>query len=252
MTVTAPTDWWSDFFFGLFVDFWIGAIPVEATRADADFIEKSLFLIPGARVLDVPCGPGRLTFELARRGYQMTGVDISKESLDFARAKAAAEGLSILWRLSDMRDLPWQGEFDAAFCAGGSFGYFDDAGHAEYVAAVARALKPGGRFLLESGWVAESVLPHFRAELDMEAGGIRFTARNTYDALSGRVENVFSASRGEQSQTRLASHRIYTALEIVRMLERAGFGSFTAVGSHGGEPYTLGSQRLLLLSTKGA
>ncbi len=248
--MTAPKDWWKDFFFGLFVDFWIGAIPAEATRADADFIEKSLALAPGARVLDVPCGPGRLTLELARRGYRMTGVDISPESLDYARAQSAAEGLSIEWRLSDMRDLPWPGEFDAAFCAGNSFGYFDDAGHAEFLAAAARALKPGARFLLESGWVAEAILTNFRPSIDMEAGGVRFTAQNTYDPLTGRVENVFAASRGDLSQTRLASHRVYTASEICRLLDAAGFGSFIAFGSPKGEPFALGSHRLLLIATK--
>ena len=248
--MTAPTDWWKDFFFGLFVDFWIGAIPAEATRADADFIEKSLALAPGARVLDVPCGPGRLTLELARRGYRMTGVDISQESLDFARAGAAAEGLAVDWRLSDMRDLPWPGEFDAAFCAGNSFGYFDDAGNAEYLGAAARVLKTGARFLLESGWVAESILTNFRADIDMEANGVRFTARNTYDPLSGRVENVFAASRGNDSQTRLASHRVYTVSQILRLLEASGLGSFEAFGSPAGEPYRLGSHRLLLVATK--
>jgi SAM-dependent methyltransferase len=240
--VTAPTDWWKDFFFGLFVDFWKGAIPPEATRADADFIEKRLALAPGARVLDVPCGPGRLALELARRGYRMT--------LDFARESAAAKGLSVLYRLSDMRDLPWPREFDAAFCAGNSFGYFDDAGNAEYLAAVARVLKPGARFLLESGWVAESILTNFRADIDMEAGGVRFTAHNTYDPLSGRVENVFTASRGKESQKRLASHRVYTVNEIRRLLEAAGFGSFEALGSPAGEPFELGSHRLLLIATK--
>jgi SAM-dependent methyltransferase len=248
--VTAPTDWWKDFFSGLFVDFWRGAIPAERTREDADFIEKSLAVAPGARVLDVPCGPGRLTLELARRGYRMTGVDISSDSLEYARAEASAEGLAIDWRLSDMRDLPWPGEFDAAFCAGNSFGYFNDRGNAEYVGAAARVLKTGARFLLESGWVAESILPNFRDAIDMEAGGVRFTARNTYDPLSGRVENVFSASRGNESQTRLASHRVYTVSQILRLLEEAGFGSFEAFDSPAGELYRLGSHRLLLIATK--
>jgi SAM-dependent methyltransferase len=248
--MTAPKDWWKDFFSGLFVDFWRGAIPAEMTRADADFIEKNLAVAPGARVLDLPCGPGRLTLELARRGYRMTGVDISSDSLEYARAEASAEGLAVDWRLSDMRDLLWRDEYDAAFCAGNSFGYFDDAGNADYLAAAARVLKPGARFLLESGWVAESILPNFRAVIDMEAGGVRFTARNTYDPRSGRVENVFSASRGNDSQTRQASHRVYTVSQILRLLEAAGCGSFEAFGSPAGEPYRLGSHRLLLVATK--
>ena len=59
-----------------------------------------------------------------------------------------------------MRDLPWPQRFDGVFCFGNSFAYLDDQGNADYLANVARALKPSGRFVLETGIVAESFLPH--------------------------------------------------------------------------------------------
>ena len=95
-----------------------------------------------------------------------------------------------------MRQLPWRAEFDAALCAGNSFGYFDDEGNRAFLQAVAGALKPGGRFLLESGWVAESLFPNFTERRDIEKGGIRFQAENRYVPLTGRVENVYTAERG--------------------------------------------------------
>ena len=65
-----PTaNWWETFFTGLIVDFWRAAMPPEATRAEADFFEKSLEARPGARLLDVPCGDARLALELAGRGH---------------------------------------------------------------------------------------------------------------------------------------------------------------------------------------
>jgi SAM-dependent methyltransferase len=248
--MTASPDWWKDFFSGLIVEFWQNVIPADATRADCDFFETSLSLVPGARVLDAPCGHGRFALELARRGCRVTGVDISTDFLAAARAGAAAESLSVEWRQSDMRDLPWQGEFDAVICAGNSFGYFDDAGHAAYLAAVARALKPGGRFLLDSGWVAESIFPNFHAERDIETGGVRFAGRNAYDPVTGRVENHYTVTKGPVTETRSASHRVYTVSQVLAMCRAASFEGFECFGATDGSPYRLASPRLLLVARR--
>lgn len=248
----ARTDWWKDFFQGLAVDFWRAVQTEEATLAEADFLETNLGLSSGDRVLDAPCGDGRLSLALAARGYGVTGVDISAGFLEAARASARARNLEIAWRHGDMRDLPWEAEFAAAFCSGSSFGYFDDAGNEDFLEAISRALKPGGRFLLETGWAAEAILSNFRERLEAEVGGIRFLAENRYDPAAGRVESRFTISRGERTESRLASHRIYTYREITRMLEAAGFGGFSGYGGLSGEPFRPGSPKLLLLATKGA
>ena len=77
----------------------------------------------------------------------MTAVDWSTEFLTHAQSVDAAAGVQ--WERRDMRDLPWRARFDAAFCVGNSFGYLDDEGNATFLAAVASALKPGARFVLE-------------------------------------------------------------------------------------------------------
>ena len=85
----------------------------------------------------------------------------------------------------------------------------------------------------------------------MEVDGIRFQAENRYDPVTARVENRFTVSRGAQSETRPAAHRVYTCRELVRMLEIAGFSDIEAFGSLAREPFALGSPRLLLASVKG-
>jgi ubiquinone/menaquinone biosynthesis C-methylase UbiE len=223
-------EWWKTFLSGLMVDFWRAAMPEEATRAESDFLEKRLLLGPGARVLDVPCGAGRHAIELATRGYRVTGVDISSEFLEAAKASARERGLSIDWRHSEMRNLPWQSEFDAAYCAGSSFGFLGDRGDREFLAAVARVLRSGGRFFGDFK-AAESILPNFRESYEMTLGDIRFAARNRYDPLTATMENVYTATRGDRSETKRAVHRIYTANEILRMFEEAGFSNFETFGS---------------------
>src|SRR6185295_17892659 len=154
-------NWWQNFFHGIALDFWRAAISEEFTRAEADFIEKQLQLPTGAKVLDVPCGNGRLSIQLGARGFTLTGVDIASEFIAEARAKADESKVAVDWREGDMRELP-TGEFDGAFCFGNSFGYLEDDENAEFLDAVSRSLKPGARFILDAPAAAECILPHFQ------------------------------------------------------------------------------------------
>jgi hypothetical protein len=96
----------------------------------------------------------------------------------------------------------------------------------------------------------EVIVPHFRERHTMEVQGIRFEAENRYDPAAGRMESRYTITRGETSETRLASHRIYAYREVVSMLERAGFRDCAGYGSLSGEPFFLGSTRLLLVAAK--
>ena len=250
----ASPDWWKDFFSGLVVDFWKVALPPEVTRLETDFLMDRLALAPGDRVLDAPCGHGRLAIELARRGCAVTGVDISSEFLAEAESAAAAAGPDVAarlsWRESDMRDLPWRGHFQAAFCMGGSFGYFGDEGDAAYLAAAAASLAPGGRFALDGSRVVETILPNFVERREFEKDGLRFESENRYDPERGRIENRYTITRGAQSETRTASHRLYTVFELLRMLRAAGLEPQSLSGSLDGAPFRMGSPQLFVVARK--
>jgi ubiquinone/menaquinone biosynthesis C-methylase UbiE len=244
-------DWWKDFFGGLMVDFWRAAMTPETTRAEADFLWRSLRLAPGMRVLDVPCGDGRLALELAARGCRVTGVDISSGFLAAAADSARERGLDVAWREADMRDLPrdWNEEFDAAYCAGSSFGFLGDSGDAAFLEAVARTLVAGGRFFGDFK-AAESVLPSFRESYEMPVGNLVFAAKNSYDPAAGTMENLYTVTRGSEVEKKRAVHRIYTTREILGMLADAGFEGFETSGSLQGEPYRLGASRLFVVAEK--
>ncbi|HVQ53607.1 MAG TPA: methyltransferase domain-containing protein, partial [Thermoanaerobaculia bacterium] len=243
--LNAPSNWFESFFSGLAVEFWQAVIPEEATAQDVAFLWKHLGLSEAMRVLDVPCGAGRLTLPLAARGCTLTGVDISAQFLEAARGAAVERGLTADWRQADMIALDWNGAFDAAFCFGNSFGYLDDAGNAAFLAAVGRALKPGGRFAIDYGQTAESIFPRLEARQEADMAGFHFAEETRYDMVSGRIENRFTFSRGGKTETKLASQRVYTVNEIVRLLAGAGFETNAFFGSPGEEPFVLGSHRLL-------
>jgi SAM-dependent methyltransferase len=242
--------WAEKFFSGLFVECWLQVGSDEMTRPEVEFVRKQLRLAPGARVLDVPCGGGRHACTLAAEGYQMTGVDLSTEFLRAARERAAREKVSVTWEQRDMTDLPWPAAFDGAFCLGNSFGYYDDDWNARFLQAVAAALKPGGRFVLDYPAVAEALLPVHQERIEFPSGDVHGFRESRYNHVTGRIENEYTLIRGMQIQKEPASQRIYTYREVVRLLEAAGFTDVQGYGSTAGEPFKFRAQRLLLVAAK--
>ena len=242
--------WWQTFFSGVALDLWRLAVSEEQTNAEADFIQKILQLPLHAKVLDVPCGNGRLSRQLATAGYQMTGVDIASEFIEEARLKSAQAKDDIRWKLGDMRDLSWPAEFDGAFCFGNSFGYLDDGGNADFLQAVATALKPGGRFVLDTGAVAESLLPNFPERLWYRFDDLFFMVASVYNHVLGRIETEYTFVRNGKVETRPGVQRVYSYCEIVRLLEEARFVDIESYSSLNLDPFKLGSKRLLLVARR--
>ena len=122
---------------------------VAAAPDEVKFLWKVLNLRKGSRVLDVPCGTGRHAVRLARRGASVLGVDVTPAYL--REARRASRGISnARFERGDMRRLTARGEFDAAINLWNSFGYFDNpADDQKTLKGIARALKPGGLFLID-------------------------------------------------------------------------------------------------------
>jgi len=244
------TNWWENFFHGVALDFWRAAVSDEQTSAEADFIQKQLQLSAGAKVLDVPCGNARLSIELARRGFELTGVDIAREFIAEAKMKSSAGGVPVDLHEGDMRKLPWTGEFDGAFCFGNSFGYLDDDENAEFLNAVSRSLKSGARFIVDAPAVAECILTNFQPNHSIEIADIAVSIAHRYDHEQGRMFNDFTFTRNGVEDKRPSSQRIYTYLELTKLLREAGLEVIAAYASLEEDPFKLGAHRLLLISQK--
>ena len=245
------TNWWENFFHGIALDFWRAAISDEQTHAEADFIRNQLRLPAGAKILDVPCGNGRLSIELAAFGFALAGVDIAVEFIEEAKRNSRERGLNIDWRKGEMRDLPWSNEFDGAFCFGNSFGYLDVDQNADFLAAISFTLKPGARFILDAPAIAECLLPNFQEKRTIEIGGITVTIDNRYDHEQSRIFPSFTFVRNGVEDKRSSSQRVYTYKELSGLLSAAGLETASAYGSVGEDPFKLGSHRLLLVAIKG-
>ena len=142
---------WNDRFFRTF---WPQVGPAfTANRAQTNQEIRSLIrlvrLPAGARILDVPCGFGRHAVALARRGFRVTGVDISSDLLAQARETAASKGVSVEFRQADMRRMAYRQRFDAVLNLFTSFGYYGDTEDLQVLKGFHRALRPGGWLVLD-------------------------------------------------------------------------------------------------------
>jgi len=137
--------------------YWFGAVArflgpaylrnafTKGTVQEIDFLWEALGLAPGQRVLDVGCGPGRHALELARRGITAVGVDASEEFIGLARKAADEEHLHARFDLLDVRDLAYEGEYDAAIClCQGGFGLLGGRDEVGVFQRIVRSVKPGG------------------------------------------------------------------------------------------------------------
>jgi len=233
--------WYESFFSGVVVEMWRKVASPEQTRLEADFLERNLQLQAGQRVLDVPCGYGRHSLELAQRGYQMTGVDFSPEMIHLAKTLATEAGVHIEWRTAEMRDLGRPAGFDAAFCFGNSFGYLDREGTRTFLGAISRALKKGSRFAFDYGLAAECILPRFVEREWAPVADLYFLENNRYVVEESCIETTYTFIRGGVTETRTGLQWVFTVGEIQAMLQEAGLAVRSLHGSCQGQPFVLGS-----------
>jgi SAM-dependent methyltransferase len=245
--------WYEEFFYGLAVDLWRKAMPEEQTREEADFIVEALNLRQGAHVLDVPCGLGRHSIELSRRGYQITGIDLSNESIAEARRNSAAAGVSIDWRHTDMNALdkacdPEQ--FDGAFCFGNSFGYADYKTTTDFLRALNRSLKSGAGFVVDTGLAAESLMPNLQTRRWYKIDDMYMLSEAVYEAESSQLRTQYTFIREGKVQTAAAIYFLHTVAELKRLFAACGLEVQDLYGSTKKDAYRFGNQRLLIISRK--
>jgi len=250
--MSVPDNWYESFFHGVTLDLWRRAIPPAQTNAEAEFLIEQLNCAPGAHVLDVPCGNGRLSFELAKRDFRVTGVDISEEFIEEARARAKEPGTDLMtppdFVLGDMRKIEDANIYNGAYCFGNSFAFLGHDETENFLKAISRSLKPRARFIVETGMAAESVVPDFEEQSCHELGDLSLTIKERYVAEESCIDSEYVFERNGTKETRVAREWIYTVAEMRRMLSRAGFEVLNLYGTLKCEPYRLGSRELFIVS----
>jgi SAM-dependent methyltransferase len=241
-------NFWSEFAAVMFTpDRW------AKTPEGVDRLLERLQLPAGARILDLCCGPGRHSLELARRGYVMTGVDRTAAYLEEAARRAAADRLEIEWVREDMRRFLRPESFDGAINLYTSFGFFEDPEDDLLVARnLLASLRPGGRLLLDLQGkepLARSFRPRDWHWLDPDRGVILLEERRLFSDW-GRIEFTWTLVTETERRSETIRLRLYSGTEMSALLHRAGFTTVQLFGGLDGRPYDHEAARLVAVATK--
>jgi SAM-dependent methyltransferase len=242
-------DWTDTFFEGFWGLMQRAPVVSESAPEEARHMRRLLRLRRGSRVLDVPCGDGRISLELARAGCEVVGVDRCEPSVRRARRRFRTAELTGRFHVGDMRRLRAGSGFDAVVNWWGSFGYFDDGTNLEVLRGFASVIRPGGRVLVDQV-NRERILRDFREHNAFDYGGLRIITRNRWDAEAERVEGIWVFSRGGRRVRRHSSIRLYTPSQMERLMASAGLLLERLYDGTDGSDYTRGSRRLTAVGRK--
>ena len=226
--------------------------PLEGNaEEEVEEIVGLLGLPVGSAIEDLGCGRGRHAIPLARRGYEVTGVDLSDKMLRLARARSERDGVRVEWVRDDMRTFCRPGAFDACLSLFTSFGFFSDRENQKVLDNVAQSLKAGGRLLLDlrNAGKGLSRLADLDETREILSGTLRMSIRYDRESRRARAEHVLTRRDG----IRIASAfdvRIYSAEELAAMIGSAGMQVTDIFGSLSGAAFDDTSSRMVLVAER--
>jgi 2-polyprenyl-3-methyl-5-hydroxy-6-metoxy-1,4-benzoquinol methylase len=207
----------------------------QGTIGECDFIERELNYNKSLNILDVGCGTGRHSIELSKRGYSVTGIDLSESQLTQAKEKSAKENLQIKFQKYDARDLPFKKEFDAAImlCEGGFSLMETDEMNFEILKNVTKSLKDKSKFIFTT---LSGLFPLYHSvEKFCAANSVGENATyssNTFDLMTFRDHNKTEIVDDDGNKKTLeCNERFYVPSEITWLLKSLGYKKIDIFGA---------------------
>ncbi len=230
--------------------------PHSQIKTQIDGVERFMRLEPRSRVLDLGCGSGRRTIELARRGHRVVGLDPDERALASARTGAKGEKLNIHFIKADTAAIPYRSEIDAVTLLDGAFGQrANDRDDLRCLESARKALKPGGLLLIDAlnkEWLMRHFEPNYWEQGEENKAAVVLD-QITFDFERGRLDNrrVIVDADGKRTPSNV-SVRVYTLTELKAQLERAGFVYRQCWGGFDGSAYGMESARVVVLAERPA
>ena len=222
---------------------------LKAGEQEAEKILK-LADFQGGAILDLACGPGRHSIPLAAKGYQVTGVDLTKCLLEKATAAAQKAGVQVEWIQEDMRRYVRPNAFSLAICMYNSLGYFEDR-EDDFVTVtkVYESLKPGGAFVVECAG-KEPLAGRFQSYTGFtKPDGVQVFMTREIVGDWTRTKNETLVIRGDRVQRFPYVLNLYSGQELKELFKRAGF-EVSVYGSLDGSPYDNKARNLFAVGRK--
>lgn len=228
--------------------------PAYQLKSQVDGVERFLKMEPRSRVLDLACGAGRQTLELARRGHRVLGMDCQEAALAEARNSARNERLTVHFLKGDPRQIPYRAEFDAVVNLFSSFGGFPaERDDLKTLECVRKSLKPGGKLLIDllnKEWLMRHFEPNFWEQGEDGKGSVVLD-QISFNFETGRLDNHRTiVGKDGARRPSFVSMRVYTLTEIRRLIAQAGLEYRQAWGGFDGSSYGMDSPRMIVLAVR--
>ncbi len=241
--------WYAEWFGRQYLELYAHRDRQEAV-SDINKLERLLELRRDLPILDLACGGGRHSIELAARGYEVIGLDLSEELLEVAKSTAGEAGVSVRFVQGDKRSIPFVRTFGCVLNLFTSFGYFtEEKDNLAVLEGIRRSLVPGGIFLIDH-LNRDYVLAHLVPEDVRELNGKRIVQRRRFDETSGRVEKEIEVDEGGARQCFHESVRLYSPDEFSEMASRAGLRITSIRGDLDGSDFGAESKRMIVMGER--
>lgn len=240
-----------NFFSGLYKDIWRKLIPAGLSEAEVDFIEQTGKLEPGTHILDLMCGYGRHTLELARRGYHVTAIDNSPEYIDEVISKSSEERLPVHAHCSGAVQMKLDRSFDMAICMGNSFAFFCEEEAMTILRNLSGHLRSGGKFLINTWMIGEIAIRHFKEKDWFYLDEFTYLTDNAFLFHPTRVEtdHILVHKNGTMQTIRGVDY-IFTVAELNSLLEKSGFRLVDIYSTPRKKKFRLGDTKAYIIAEK--
>lgn len=226
----------------------------ERTNQEIEGVIKLLDLQENQSILDCPCGYGRHSIVLAKRGFEVIGIDINSQELEVAQCQADSfENLQFIKQ--DMRHLKFKNEFDAVVNMFYSFGFFEtEAENFQVLQNFYNALQPRGKFLMHTDVNVPRILSGKYKFTDARQlqNDRKLEILESYDPIENRMNGQWSFinSDGTREETTPYSVRVYSFREFSSLCQAVGFRKIRGYGSWDGSQLTHDSEDMLVVAEK--
>jgi len=246
-------DWTENFFGKYYLTIHKPLLTKQITLQEINFIIDILDLDENNFILDIPCGFGRHSIPLAEKGFNVIGIDNNDEFLSLAnRIKNTRNLKNINFIKEDMQNLDYKNKFDAIINLFTSFGYYDDEVNFDILKRMSKSLKKGGKLLIEflnREWTIINTRINNQVWV-VYPNNIVFLANNNFDVFTGRWISEQKVVDNGEIFNQSENIRLYSYVEMNKMLNELGLEIITSYGDYDKSPYTSDSTKMIILAEK--
>jgi len=241
----------NSFFDGHYKDIWRQIFPEKTTKAEVDFIVEEAKLDSSSKVLDLMCGYGRHSLELARRKINVTAVDNLPDYINEIQEKTRSEKLSLQCICIDVLEMEIDQEYDAVICMGNSLQFFNEEDVIRLLSNISEHLKAKGKLVINTWSIAEIAMNSFKEKSWSRIGELLFLTESKFLFHPTRIEtNSITITDAGEKEEKTGIDFIYSISELESMFNKTGFQLKEIYSIPGKKRFTVGEPRAYIVAEK--